>query len=64
MFLDDAYIEDIQIFGMNMPFISSSEAEKSIFHEWLRIKYTFSRFKRRNKMHVHDKNLNVLVISL
>ena len=29
------YIEDIQIFGMNMPFISLSE-----------VKYTFSRFTR------------------
>ena len=27
-------IEDIQFFGMNMPFISSSEAKKCIFHEW------------------------------
>ena len=26
----------IQIFGMNMPFISSREARKSIFHSWLR----------------------------
>ena len=26
----------IQIFGMNMPFISSREARKCIFHEWLR----------------------------
>ena len=25
------YIEDIQIFGMNMPFISSSEAENAYF---------------------------------
>ena len=25
------YIEDIQIFGMNMPFISSSEAKKAYF---------------------------------
>ena len=26
----------IQIFGMNMPFISSYEARKCIFHSWLR----------------------------
>ena len=26
----------IQIFGMNMPFISSREARKCIFHSWLR----------------------------
>ena len=25
----------IQIFGMNMPFISSGEARKCIFHTWL-----------------------------
>ena len=30
------YIEDIQIFGMNMPFISLSEAKNAflISHEW------------------------------
>ena len=28
------YIEDIQIFGINMPFISLSEAKKCISHEW------------------------------
>ena len=27
----DKYIEDIQIFGMNMPFISSSEAKNTYF---------------------------------
>ena len=27
----DKYIEDIQIFGMNMPFISSSEAKNAYF---------------------------------
>ena len=26
----------IQMFGMNMPFISSREARKCIFHSWLR----------------------------
>ena len=26
----------IQFFGMNMPFISSREARKCIFHSWLR----------------------------
>ena len=30
----------IQIFGMNMPFISSREARKRIFHSWL-MKYAF-----------------------
>ena len=32
--VEPEYIEDIQIFGMNMPFISSSEARKCIFHSW------------------------------
>ena len=27
------YIEDIQMFGVNMTFISSSEVKKCIFHE-------------------------------
>ena len=42
------YTEDIQIFGVNMTFISSSEVKKCIFHECrrhelniLNIKYTF-----------------------
>ena len=29
--LKKEYIEDIQIFGMNMPFISSSEAKNAYF---------------------------------
>ena len=29
--LESYYIEDIHIFGMNMPFISSSEAKKLYF---------------------------------
>ena len=33
-FSDVKYIEDIQIFGVNMPFISSREARKCIFHSW------------------------------
>ena len=41
------YIEDIQIFGMNMPFISSSEAKNAK----PRMKYTFARFKRWYKWH-------------
>ena len=42
------YIEDIQIFWMNMLFISSSEVKKHI--SWVtkqRMKYTFSRFTRK-----------------
>ena len=31
-----SYIEDIQMFGVNMTFISSSEVKKCIFHECLR----------------------------
>ena len=34
----DAYIEDIQMFGVNMTFISSSEVKKYIFHECLLFK--------------------------
>ena len=30
-FMKDKYIEDIQIFGMNMPFISLSEAKNAYF---------------------------------
>ena len=49
----------IQIFVMNMPFISSREARKYIFatHEIC----TF-RFTRWNKWHIHSKNLNILYI--
>ena len=50
------YIEDIQIFGMNMPFISSSEAKNAYFMSG------FSRFTRWNKWHIHDKKLNFLFI--
>ena len=52
----------IQIFGMNMPFISSREARKCIFHSWPRMKYTFSRFTRWNKWHIHSKDLNILYV--
>ena len=41
MYFSIKYIEDIQIFGMNMPFMSSIEARNAyfmsgecIFHEW------------------------------
>ena len=37
------YIEDIQIFGMNMAFISLNEAKKKcIFHEWWSEIFIFS----------------------
>ena len=61
-------IEDIQVFGMNMPFISSSEAKNAYFmsgeatNEIRRMKYTFSRFMRWNKWHIHSKHLNFLLI--
>ena len=32
--LNSWYIEDHQIFGVNMTFISSNEVKKGIFHEW------------------------------
>ena len=44
-------------------------SEKCIFHEWLHewnihflMKYTFSRFTRWNKWHIHSKNFNFLFI--
>ena len=42
------YIEDIQMFGVNMTFISSSEVKKCIFHECRRsenISFIFSLVK-------------------
>ena len=39
------YIEDIQMFGVNMTFISSSEVKKCIFQK-ARMKYTFFHFTR------------------
>ena len=44
------YIEDIQFFIMNMPFISSSEAKNAYFMSGFT--YTFTRW---NKWHNHDK---------
>ena len=40
------YIEDIQMFGVNMTFISSREVKKCIFHDKARMKYTFFHFMR------------------
>ena len=42
------YIEDIQIFGMNMPFITSSEAKNTYFvmSGEATNEYSFSRFTR------------------
>ena len=59
------FIEDIQMFVVNMTFISSSEVKKCIFHECRRkalMKYTFFHFTRWNKSHIHDKHLNFLFI--
>ena len=47
---------------MNMQFISSLEARKSIFHSKPLVKYTFFRFTRWNS--IHSKNLNILYIYL
>ena len=58
------YIEDIQMFGVNMTFISSSEVKK-MYISWVpkaRMKYTFFHFTRWNKSHIHDKHLNFLFI--
>ena len=46
------YIEDIQIYGMNMPFISSREARKCIFHEWrMHMPFISSREARKCIFH-------------
>ena len=53
----------IQMFVVNMTFISSSEVKKCIFHSAL-MKYTFFHFTRWNKSHIHSKHLNILYIFL
>ena len=46
-----------------MPFISSSEAKNAYFMSARpRMSYTFSRFTRWNKLHIHDKKNNFLFI--
>ena len=53
------YIEDIQIFGMNMPFISSSEAKNAYFMSCKAMNeiYIFSLHEMK-LMAFHSKNLN------
>ena len=51
----------IQFFGINMPFISSREARKCIFH-FATHEICIFRFTPRNKWHIHPKNWNILYI--
>ena len=53
----------IQIFIMNMPFISSHEVRESIFHSWLCHSWNVHFLLHWwNKWHIHSKNLNILYI--
>ena len=45
-------IEDIQIFGVNMTFISSSEVKKCIFHECRRHEWNIHFFTSRDEIKV------------
>ena len=55
----------IQIFGMNMPLISSREARKCIFlRGFATHEICIFRFTRWNKWHIHSKNPNILYISI
>ena len=51
----------IQMFVVNMTFISSREVTKCIFHSCLRhswnMKYTFFHFTRWNKSHIHSARM-------
>ena len=46
------YIEDIQMFGVNMTFISSSEVKKCIFHECRRHEWNIHFFTSRDEIKV------------
>ena len=54
----------IQMFVVNMTFISSREVKKCIFHSCLRHSWNihFFHFTRWNKSHIHSKHLNILFI--
>ena len=47
------HIEDIQMFGVNMTFISSSEVKKCIFHE-CRVNMTFISSSEEKKCIFHE----------
>ena len=54
----------IQMFVVNMTFISSREVKK-MYISWVPsslMKYTFFHFTRWNKGHIHSKHLNILYI--
>ena len=54
----------IQMFVVNMTFISSREVKKMYisFVPLALMKYTFFHFTRWNKSHIHSKHLNILYI--
>ena len=54
----------IQMFGVNMTFISSREVKKMYisFVPSALMKYTSFHFTRWNKSHIHSKHLNILYI--
>ena len=56
----------IQMFVVNMTFISSREVKKMYisFVPSALMKYTFFHFTRWNKSHIHSKHLNILYILL
>ena len=54
----------IQMFVVNMTFISSWEVKKCIFHSCLRHSWNihFFHFTWWNKSHIHSKHLNILYV--
>ena len=54
----------IQMFVVNMTFISSREVKKCILHSCLRHSWNihFFHLTRWNKSHIHSKHLNILYI--
>ena len=48
--LNKYYIEDIQIFGMNMPFISSSEAKSAYFMSGKAMNEIYNFFASRDEI--------------
>ena len=56
----------IQIFLLNMSFISLVKWKICIFHSWLRHSWNINifHFTRWNKFHIQQKNLNILYVLL
>ena len=58
------YIEDIQMFLLNMAFISSSEVE-NIYIPWVakpRMKYTYFLLHEWNKSHIQQKIIEIFFL--